>query len=374
MSSVIASRIIPRLFLWISLLFIAYPALGIGSSSFVIAQLLFVCALPFFVFEKYMSVKFVVFFAVSLSLFLYTIFFFKSPTFGVLYVLAAILFAKKSTLGLNDFRQVSYVFAILSLSSIILSFVNGADRVVFFKGDPNFTAFWLGFLLILYQEFKFCYYRVVSFVLVVGILFSFSRSGLLFLILFIFYRLYMIFYPARGKIKDGTIFILTQFVSILISSFLMLYLFNNEMPDYVYRYGFEKYSFESFVDISNYIRLRANIFFFDPELFDVIFFGAPSNEIVAFDYRDKFIRPHNFMMSMIFEFGIFFTSLIFILGVYRRQYWGDRSYLILLVVFGSTLGFSYYYGFVIFLITIFSDYFESKKCMSLKPRYSKIYL
>jgi len=350
-------RVVPLFLFLVSILLVLFPGFSGDMPKFLIAQIAFVAVLPFFVFKNSVSLSTLILFIAGLFLFWYSFFFFESPTFGIFYLISAVVFASGVKVNKEFIKFFSYVSFWLAGVSIALSFIEGADRVVFFGGDPNFTSFWLSMLILIFITFGFSGRHFFVLSLIFLILFTFSRAGLLFLLCMALYYTYKSFFRKKSQVSDGFLFVLLQIMSVVVSAFFLFIVFNDKLPDYTYRYGFEKFDPSSLIDISNFLRLKGTLFFLNPDYFDVLLFGAWSNEITAFDYGDKFIRPHNFLVGMVFEFGIFFTVAIFY-SIYKKKYWPNRSFLLFLTIYGSILGFSYYYGFVVFLIIIFSKYFD----------------
>lgn len=356
-----SSKVASRFLFTISIIAIAFPIHGkLAGSPFIIPQIAFIVFLPLLLLErrKPLEIALAITFIAILT---YTTVYHESPTFGFLYILSAILLGRKARFKYKTLKQFGTLTLFIFYISIAIGFLNGNDRVCFTGGDPNFTAFALSLALPLTASHPSIRSKTLHIITYGLIIFTFSRSGFLFLCSLSTYNLASYLWKSLKNVNEGALFLITQLTSIALSYVLMRYLFGDEMPEYVYREGFEKYDTSSIVDISNFIRLKANLFFTEENFKDIAILGAPSNNMVAYEYGDKFIRPHHFYASMVFEFGIIATILM-ITSTHRKSYWKNKSIIISTCVFGATLGFSYYYGFVIlFLLTLANSTKRSSK-------------
>jgi hypothetical protein len=352
-SSVKLNTLLTGSLLLVGAFFAIFPAASLPfGSPFIVAQLLFVALLPFSLSLRSISTAALASSAVLFMIYSYTFFFFPAPTHGLLYLISAVIFSSNVDFEVRRIEKFSTFALGASLLSVLLAAVFGADRVVFLGGDPNFTAFWLSILMAVFSSSTRYLTRLMAYVCGALIFFTFSRSGLLFLFLGAMYCYFGYRVKFQTRISDRTIFLTATLGSVIISYLVLIYGFKNAIPGYTFRTGLEKFSFESILDISNFIRVKANLFMFDAEFRDLLF-GARNPDAVAYDYQGKFIRPHNHFIAMLFEFGVLGT--IIIMGQFARKYfWHNRLVLISVVAFSATLGFSYYYGFVLFLLIILS--------------------
>ncbi len=323
------------------------------GSPFILAQVLFVALIPFSLFRRSIKALDLAFAAALLIIYTYTLLFFPEPTQGFLYLISAILFGSVARYELKKIEIFTKIVVGASIISIILSFTDGADRVIFFGGDPNFTACWLSLLMAILGSSRRYKTRLLAYVCGILIFFTLSRSGVLALLLMSSYYYFRKKSVRQYRVSDGVLFLAATFGSLLASYLVLFLAFNNTIPEYVFRSGTDRISFSSLLDVSNFIRVKANLFFVDATITDLLL-GNRNPDATAYDFEGKFIRPHNLLASMIFEFGAF-AAVIILIKFFRKFFWHNRMVLIWLVVFSTTLGFGSYYGFALLLVVILSN-------------------
>ena len=321
-----------------------YPALILPAVipesffNFTLVQISIILITPFFL--KNIDFKDILIITTILAYFLLTLIFHNSPNFSVLHLILPLIV--KEFWNIRDLKYFNKMLFYFILFSIFISFISGPGRLVFFGGDPNYTALimslWLCVNYYLHRRMD-----IASVIIILIIIGTFSRTGSVFLLLAGLLNLVNI------RKMSSFLMIIIQIFSVFFSLLLVQIVYDGQMPSYQEYAGITRLNlFESAADVSNYIRFSANSFMFNEEFQDVLIWGSPNTNLVAFEFINKYIKPHNFFSSMVFEHGII-VGIIILFRLLAINF-SNIFVISFFISYGYLLGFGVYTALIFLLL------------------------
>lgn len=291
-----------------------------------------------------------------LSYFIVASWFHDVPPFGIFYLLSGYFFSRVvSNEVSNKVMSTVPIFVLFGVLNYLIGFIFfNHDRVFFIDGDPNYTALYFAMVHSINSLKKQSLSpSVINYVCLISILMSFSRTGFLYVL---FVLLIQIFPYLRSLILRQnffSVFLVSQILGVLVAYYVLFVVMGNIEPEYIEFAGATRLSSDSLIDVSNFIRLKAMLFFLDETKIQTILLGSTQYDLVAFEFNDKFITPHHFLIGQLWHFGII-GLLITLRAVYFKRVLCVEG-IALLVIFGSLLGFGPFYGYILIYLGIISN-------------------
>lgn len=299
------------------------------------------------------------------------------PSTCILLLVALIVFDsidRDSISRLTSTRIFKIVFLIFVLQIVFFTYQSYSNThslsVMTSAQDRNYSAF---FILLMYflipsrEDGKLFHPKDVLLILAV---LTFSRTGMIAAMVILAYNILF-----RDRTSQKILFISrnAMLVFVLVFGAWMLvcvlfcgyFNFNNYV--YEYRTGFERFTFESFFDYSNYIRAYANVAAVSNAGPVELFFGYSDEaweNIVYFD--GKAIFPHNLVLAIFVKGGILYSFAVIrrAISIFKNSENTVCLYVVFLI-FSNFLGPSLYYGVDLILFLLASA--------SLKSRAESVY-
>lgn len=271
----------------------------------------------------------------------------ESPAFGAFLYLSAYLVGsncRHELLSSISGQTIIVGIALMNVLSGIFFFSH--DRIMFVGGDPNYTALFFCLVLsVLISRKRRIWSMALTLIICALIIGTFSRTGILCLFVLLLLKGFRPAYNSLSRTSFFPLFMATQIFSIGLSALVLFVVYQSSAPEYVQFQGISRLSFDNLLDVSNFIRLNSTLFFVQESNLDVLWVGARSENLQAFVFEGKYIRPHHFLSALLFEFGVVGSLLILLLlSQFRKSV--DPYSSVPLIVFGAAVGFGSYYGFV----------------------------
>lgn len=276
-------------------------------------------------------------------------FFYNEIDFGLFYIAASIIIFDcliNYDLNYNLVKKIlnasfyTYILQIIIFSANYY-FKYGFLRVVASYNDANYTAY---FGLCLIYFFYVSKQKIKMNILLVLMMFTFSRLYILIIVLFYILR---ILHVKKSKLKAQYSMAFYILVQLMILAIGMYYISLYEVirPEYTFLQGFDR--LKGMLDESNYIRFMANSLAVESLSIKSFFLGLPQNTFIGlYIFGNKSIFPHNFIWSMHIQYGLFITLILIskYMKIFRKFGEGLMPYYFCIILYHSFLGLSSFYG------------------------------
>lgn len=301
------------------------------------------------------------------------ILFYKELDFGLLYILVTFIVfdtlvqVKISTKTLEKTFNIAYWTYLTQLVIYSLIRYETTHKVQVWSSfnDANYTAYFVFCLgVYLYLKNK----KLKAYTLFLIGIFTYSRLYILIVFIFIFI---LNLKQVKIKLKMNLNKYLVFQMGILIVSIIYILIYEKIRPEYVYLEGFNRMT--NFLDESNYIRFKANLYALQSIDFKTIFLGVKEKEFIGINaFKGKNIFPHNLFWSLYVQYGLFITIMYCrrFVHIFNKIKNKLIIYPLLLLIYHSFLGLSSFYGFdlIIQLMMIRDIFYQEKGELNCKMK------
>lgn len=339
------------LYIWVLTFFLA-PREGVVS--FVELRVLCLVLLIPFIFSKklYMLIT-----GLVILINIYTFLNYGLAEFSYWYILLPYFFISNVIRMRIEFSKNFFYFLIFSFGATLFFNFFTYGNLVSNSQDPNYTGLQIILLYLLSKTLKNKF--LSFFFLLIGIL-TYSRLFIISIPIILILD-FLKFKSFSNKVK-GSLFlfhIIIYSLFIVLNYLFMKFIFGGDMPDHVQLNGINR--LDRMIDTSNWIRIKANLVFFEGLNFERLFLGELYGQSIDIEgFSEKSIYPHNLLFSMIYNSGII-ISLLF-LKVYTKLIANfSFSLIVTMLIYQLILGFGVFYGHILITLcfmVIFANQFE----------------
>lgn len=310
--------------------------------------------------------------SIIICIFIIKIIMYREVDAGIIYIFSGIIVIEHILINEINVKLIKILFEIsfymYLVQLAIYSFVNykrtGVFKIISSVYDANYTGY---FIFILGVYFLYTNKKSKAIILFLVGLFTYSRMYIISLILFFiltkicnrnsFMKMSEFLYKFR-------FYIIIQLLVIIVSG-IYCNIYEHFKPEYVYLEGFSRMT--KFLDESNYIRTRVNLFALQSINFNNFLCGLRDGTFIGLNYfKGKTIFPHNLFWSMYVHFGMIIAILLVsryskILIKYKLHI---LPFYFVIILYHSFLGLGPFYGIdiVIFTFILTIIYKENKIC------------